>query len=155
MTGFYVGSHYIKVDSEDIPILSRFTWHVRANKKTHYAYTNIKIGGKNHSVSMHRLLTGMVSSNIDHKNRDGLDNRKENLRHATHQQNSFNRVRKNKFGYRGVYQPTGCSTFAFQLRAGKKHVSKYGFKTAEEAARAYDIASKEIHGEFGIRNFED
>lgn len=47
----------------------KFTWQVRQQKKTFYAQTNVKIGGNSHIVAMHRLITGLVSSEIDHKNR--------------------------------------------------------------------------------------
>lgn len=150
---FYVGSHLIIVDDEMIPILSKFTWHIQKNKQTFYAYTNVKIGGRATSLSMHRLLTGMTSGIVDHKNRNGLDNRLENLRFATKRQNSYNRARKNKTGFRGVYRHR--DKFACQIQAGEVRIDKTGFNTAEEAARMYDKLSKELHGEFGIRNFKD
>jgi len=152
---FKIGKHTVIVDEEMIPILAKFTWCAVKSKSTFYASTSVCVAGKRRSLLMHRLLTGMSSSIVDHKNRNGLDNRLENLRFASKSQNSQNRVRKNRFGYRGVWKPSHSPHFAFQIAAGKKKRSKYGFKTAEEAARAYDEASKELHGEFGIRNFKD
>lgn len=152
-TKFVVGSHWVLVDTEDIPILSRFTWSVRKNRKTFYSVTNVRIGGKQTSVSMHRLILGLPSSEIDHINRNGLDNRKSNLRFCTKAENQRNRVRVNKFGYRGVYWHSG--RFACQIQLDGKRVHRYGFATAELAAREYDKLSKELHGEFGIRNFKD
>lgn len=145
----------VKVDADDHAWLSRFSWHIVKSKKTFYAYTTFHFLGKKRSVSMHRLITGMAASQIDHKNCDGLDNRKSNLRYCEPWQNGVNHVRKNKLGYRGVFKPKGGPTYAFQiLKQGKRH-TQYGFKTAEDAARAYDKMSKELHGEFGIRNFKD
>ncbi len=152
---FYVGSHLITVDAEFMPILALYTWHVLKSKKTYYAYTNVKLGNKKFALSMHRLLTGMRDVEIDHKNRNGLDNRKENLRYCTRAQNSINHVRKNKYGYRGVHKPKGTSKFAMQIKIGETRIHRYGFKTAADAAREYDRLSKEHHGEFGIRNFKD
>lgn len=152
---FVINGYSIIIDQCMLPIISQFQWYVLKGRNTHYVYTNIKIGNKNHALSMHRLLTGIRKAMVDHKNRNGLDNRMSNLRYCTAKENSRNRVRENKLGYRGVYKPAKTNTFAFQIRAGGKHKSGYGFKTPEDAARAYDEASKELHGEFGIRNFKD
>lgn len=148
-----VGDKFAQVDFSDYGLLSRFQWHLKPDKKTFYAQTNVKIGGKNVGVSMHRLVCGLVNSEVDHKNRDGLDNRRENLRFATPQQNQCNRVRKNAVGFRGVAKHG--AGFMAQIQVNGKRLHKYGFKTPEEAARAYDELSKEHHGEFGIRNFKD
>lgn len=66
-----------------------------------------------------------------------------------------NRVRKNKHGYRGVFKPKDTPHYSFQIQLNGKKFTKHGYKTAEDAARAYDLKNKELHGEFGIRNFED
>ncbi len=152
---FYVGSHLIICDESMIAILGQYTWHVFKSRSTFYAATNVRVGGKQHRLTMHRLLSGMRSGIVDHRNRNGLDNRLENLRFASAGENSCNRVRKNSFGFRGVYKPKNSSNFAVQIQAGKVKIHKRGFLTAEEAAREYDKLSKEHHGEFGIRNFED
>lgn len=150
-----IDGHFILIDEEDYPIVSRFSWHIKPNRNTFYALTNVRIGGRQTQVSMHRLIMGLPSSEIDHKNRNGLDNRKSNLRACTKKQNSYNRVRSNKFGFRGVYKPKNSSRYAIQIQKDGKKYHKRGFAAAEEAARAYDLLNKELHGEFGIRNFED
>lgn len=147
-----IGLHKILLDGEDYPLISRFTWHIKKDKNTFYAQTVIQIGGKQTTVTMHRLITGLKKSQVDHRNRNGLDNRKDNLRHASNAQNSCNRKRYNSHGYRGVYWHDG--NFAAQIQVKGKRHCKYGFPTAKQAARAYDEMSKEFHGEFGIRNFE-
>lgn len=147
--------HKVLVDEDDAPMIQRYTWHIRSNKGTFYANTNCWIRGKSFGLSMHRLITGMRKGMIDHKNRNGLDNRKENLRFCSARENSYNRVRKNQLGYRGVYKPANSSNFAMQIQANGKRYHKRGFKTAEEAARYYDKLNRELHGEFGIRNFKD
>lgn len=152
---FWIGCHVAIVDAEMIPILLKFRWHVKPDKKTSYAYTNVRIGGKQTSISMHRLLSGLPASEIDHINRNGLDNRSENLRFCSKAENQRNRIRKNTLGYRGVYKPKNSSNYAAQIMIGGKRFQKRGFKTAEDAAKYYDELSKEHHGEFGIRNFKD
>lgn len=150
-----IGNHVVLVDEADYSVVSRYTWRVKPDKKNFYVETNVKLGGKNHSLSMHRLLTGMKESQVDHINRNGLDNRRENLRYATNRQNSCNRVRKNRFGYRGVFQTPRSIAFGVQIMVDGKKKIECGFVSAEAAARRYDELSKEFHGEFGIRNFKD
>ena len=150
---FYIGSDLIIIDAEMMPIISKFTWHIKPDKKTKYVCTSAKIGGRNTSISMHRLLTGLSNSQIDHINRNGLDNRLINLRFATNKENSYNRERKNSLGFRGVYKHK--NNFAFQIQKDGKRYGGYGFLSAEDAAKAYDLKNKELHGEFGIRNFKD
>ena len=152
---FKVGKYSIIVDYSMVPFLAIYTWHVKQDKQTYYAYTNIHINKGTTRVSMHRLLTGMRNCQVDHKNRNGLDNRLENLRHVSAKQNSWNRVRENKYGYRGVFRPKGSPNFAFQIQANGKRIARYGFATPYAAAKAYDKENRRMHGEYGIRNFKD
>lgn len=86
---------------------------------------------------------------IDHIDRNGLNNKIENLRLTTHAQNMANRklFKNNTIGYKGVVStPSG----KFQARANKNGVKLYLglFKTAEEAADCYQKWVQEEHGEF-------
>lgn len=154
-TWFLIGDKRVRVDAEDYMFLSRFTWHIKQNRKSFYAHTNVRLGGKTTTIGMHRLILGLPSSQIDHIDRDGLNNSKDNLRFCTPQENSRNRVRHNPHGYRGVYKRNNSQFYSAQIMVGGKRRQRSGFKTPIEAARAYDELSKEHHGQFGIRNFKD
>ena len=81
---------------------------------------------------------------MDHENGNGLDNRRENLRLATHSQNQRNRRRTRDKVYKGT------------RRNGKKwvaHIVLGTFASEEEAARAYDHAATLLYGEFARLNF--
>lgn len=87
---------------------------------------------------------------VDHKNRDRLDNRIDNLRDATRAQNGWNstRSRHNTSGHKGVgfVKPTG-KWRAIITCNGKAHFLG-GFLTKEEAVHAYHAAAELLHGEF-------
>jgi hypothetical protein len=105
----------------------------------------------------HVILRVDDTIEIDHVNGDGLDNRRENLRVATHAQNASNRgVRvNNTSGFKGVHanhSGRGKQWFAYITTNYKRqHLGMFG--TAEEAARAYDAAAVRLHGEFARLNF--
>lgn len=99
---------------------------------------------------MHQVVLPNVVE-IDHKNSNGLDNRRENLRSATHQQNCANRPAQNKTGYKGVRFTRG--KFEAQITTNGRAQYLGRFVNAEDAAKAYDIAAKETFGEFARTNF--
>jgi len=106
------------------------------------------------SYRVHRiawlLKTGAwPQSQIDHKNRNRIDNRWENLRLATPTQNAANLVRASKQGWpKGVRpQKNGQSFQAKIMRAGK-YLCLGTFPTPEQAHQAYIEAAQRLHGEF-------
>lgn len=146
------------VDSADFEWLGQYKWSARlgARKGKFYAQRNIMLGNRQQrTVQMHRVILGVddPSVEVDHINGDGLVNTRENLRVATHSQNQQNQgpSRVNKSGFKGVWQ-RGNRWYA-QIRANHKTHHLGGFSTPEEAARAYDKAARELHGEFAFLNF--
>jgi hypothetical protein len=144
------------VDDVDYEWLAAFPWHAQPSRlgKTHYAVSRHPHSRK--KVRMHRLvLPPREGYDTDHVNRNGLDNRRENLRHATRAQNLVNRIMPRKVNpYRGVSHRKGrprCWEAAIYVK-GKK-VKLGSFHTPEEAARAYDTASLRHYGEFAVLNF--
>lgn len=93
------------VDDEDFTRLNRHTWRVRISRNTAYAVRseNRRVGGtrKCNQIQMHREVLGLTSRDrveTDHKNHNGLDNRKENLRTATKSENQKNRIWRERSG---------------------------------------------------------
>lgn len=145
------------IDVADFEDLARFKWHVTwaETAKTFYAYRNRKvtewIEGQSHQISMHRQIMGEPEGlEVDHRDGNGLDNRRHNLRVATHTQNSHNsrRLSTNKTGVKGVHFEAQTQKYRAEIIAHKKHIRLGRFSTLEEATEARRRAAIEYHGEF-------
>jgi predicted RNase H-like HicB family nuclease len=90
---------------------------------------------------------------VDHINRNRLDNRKCNLRIVTNSQNNMNVPAKknNKLGYKGVYRSTDNNSWVACLRYEGKLVLNKRFKTLEEALKARKEAEEIYFGEYNYR----
>jgi hypothetical protein len=96
-----------------------------------------------------------VSSMVDHKDGDWLNNRRGNLRPATPTQNAQNRAlaSNNSSGFKGVSFRRDRGTFLAAIRVDGRLRKLGTFATAEAAALAYDEAARSEFGEFGALNF--
>ena len=107
--------------------------------------------------SNHRIIWKWVTGKdplqlqVDHRNRVKIDNSLKNLRLGNNSQNCANKVTKNKYGYTGVYKHHENSFKAQCTKDGVPH-KRYGFKTPEEAALAYNELALKLHGEFALLN---
>lgn len=143
------------VDDEDYEELLKTKWCLSS---TGYAVRGYYEGGKMYTKSMHRVLMGNPKGlSVDHINGNRLDNRKENLRVCTHQQNIFNqKVRVNsRSGYRGVifdnYKPrTKKWRATIKCNNTKEYLGH--FLTKEEAALAYNAAAIRLFGSYAHLN---
>ena len=100
---------------------------------------------------LHRFILGVVdpSVRVDHKNNDGLDNRRLNLRVASHGQNCQNSRPRSSSGFKGVDWHSGDGRW--RARCGGVHIGE--FDSAEEAAVAYDRVALEVYGKDAFVNF--
>ena len=98
-----------------------------------------------------RIIMGEPAGmDVDHKNLNKLDNRRENLRVCTNQQNQFNKnkTKSNTSGFKGVsfYKPTQKFRASISIDGKQKHLGL--FITAEAAHEEYKKAAVKHHGEF-------
>jgi hypothetical protein len=141
------------VDNQDYDYLMQWKWYAKCDHKISYAVRNIRVNGKRILARMHVIIAkraGIKGKEIDHQDRNGLNNRRSNLRAATHGQNMANRVPKTKSGYKGVY-PHGNSWVVY-MTANKQHLYLGSFTDKHTAARAYNTAAKKYFGKFCVLN---
>jgi hypothetical protein len=142
------------VDDEDFDYLNQFRWHtIKGPRNVFYARRCVK------PRLMHRIIlkahNGVI---VDHKDRNGLNNKKSNLRLCTELQNNRNSIMHtdNKSGFKGVcfdYNHRGSKQWVAQICINRK-IKKIGYySTKEAAAYAYDEAAKLYFGEFARTNF--
>lgn len=151
------------IDRDDEWILKTFPSWVKVKHHVQVGrHLQTEFGTAHEVYWIHRLITRPPQNlQVDHKNRDPMDNRKSNLRFATAAQNSANCVRNKRStsGYRGVCldkrEPKLRKPWrAYGRKAGMTNHTVIGyFASAEEAARAYDGWALKVYGDFAILNF--
>lgn len=151
------GIKRIKFDKEDHDLISKYTWRITGtpNRDVFYA-ASFQNNGNNYysSVLMHRLILGFPTKHIDHKNRNGIDNRRFNLRLATQSQNMMNRVkdRSNYSGFKGVFKNSNHNSFFAQLVVNGKRIYGGSFVSKIHAAKKYNELAVKYHGKFARLN---
>lgn len=144
------------VDDEDFEYLNQWKWYASKRKHTFYVMRNIRIeNGKKTSILMHRQIINPENGlEVDHIDRNGLNNQKINLRKCTRLENSLNRGsdKNSTSKYKGVSCNKSKGWTAY-IKIGEKRKNIGSFKTEIEAAIAYDIKAKELHGQFAGLNF--
>lgn len=155
---------FAAVDDEDYDYLIQWEWFVVIAKSTCYA-SRIEDGKR---ISMHRAIMNPTSKKlVDHKDRNGLNNQKSNLRVCTHSQNQYNKtsVFNSSSKYLGVSvlnqrNPHDKKVYKYwraqiNNRLGHTHIiSKFPYNEwgEIEAAIAYNEAAKYYYGEFANLN---
>lgn len=107
---------------------------------------------------LHRLLFGEnVPAIVDHKNRNGLDNRRDNLRPATSAQNCYNTgPMPSRSIYKGVWLhvPSGMFRVVIKVPYGRRQSLGY-YDDEITAARVYDAVALAFRGEFAFQNLPE
>lgn len=136
------------IDEEDFEKVNQYKWHTVIHD-----YAARKENKK--SILMHRFILNVpINKEIDHINRNGLDNRKVNLRICSHIENSWNTDKKknNKSGYKGVFFIKRLNLWIARISINQKSITLGYFKTKDEAAKMYNNYAKKYFGEFAYLN---
>lgn len=135
------------VDDADYKRVKSFKWSIDP-----YGYPIARAAdGKNRA--MHRfIINAQPGYEIDHVNRNKLDNRRCNLRIVTRAQNLMNRAAWGKIKYKGVCERNG-GLFVSRIYLNKKEIVIGLFRTPELAAIAFDAYASKYYGECAWINF--
>jgi hypothetical protein len=143
---------YAIVDDADFQLLQKFKWSM---DKDGYAIRQYGTHTKVSRILMSReIMKPGVGMDVDHIDRDRLNNRRENLRVCTRSQNNMNaRVRANSAsGFKGVYFDKRKKKFESYIGINKKHKHLGYFETPREAAIVYNEAASLFFGKFARLN---
>lgn len=137
------------INVEDVEKIKGHKWYLSQG------YAATIINGK--MVRMSNFIMDFTPSReevIDHKDRDGLNNRKMNFRKCTTQQNSCNKKmqKNNSSGYRGVTWDKANNKWSVAIWINKKSIWLGRFNNKIKAAKAYNKAALIHHGEFACLN---
>lgn len=135
-----------------------FDWLNQSNWYFHHGYAVRKAprhGGKQRMIHMHREILGTpMGMETDHRNGDGLDNRRANLRVCTSSENHMNERKREGMSsqYKGVSRLKRCKKWKAQIYYDGVCHRLGRFTDEADAARAYNTAAREHFGEFACLN---
>jgi hypothetical protein len=142
---------FTHVDAIDYHRLTTFDWFSRIDG---YVY-GIPKTGERRIVSLSRIIMSAPPNTVvDHKDGNPLNNRRSNLRFCTQRQNTYNRRlnTNSTSGYKGVHWHKRNRVWVAYLDHNKTRRHLGCFHSADLAARAYNIAARQCHGQFARLN---
>jgi hypothetical protein len=147
------------VSPQDYDRVCMIHWRVKFSGGAPYAVAHVPGSGKRgRDMFMHRfILEAGPREIIDHRDGDGLNNTRENLRSATTQQNICNQQPhrdKKTSRLKGVYRLKG-GKYRAQIMVQRRKINLGDFREENAAARAYDDAARLLHGDFARLNFPE
>lgn len=145
------------VDDEDFEELNKFKWHYAQYGRSGYAKRMIwnKETKKSKIVRMHHFILPLKEGlMVDHINRNGIDNRKCNLRLVTKAQNMMNKFapKNNKSGFKGVSWLARNRKWRAYINFNYKQIHLGLFEDKKDAAREWNKAAISLFGEYAYLN---
>lgn len=145
------------VDDKDYEWLMKYNWITLKQRKDFYAIRNSRslITGRRIHIRMHReILMAPIDMLVDHRNHNGLDNQRKNIRLCTHSQNQHNRLPQHGTSqYKGVHWDKNNKKWIVQIAYNGIRSRLGSFADEREAAKCYDARAEELFGEFAYVNF--
>ncbi len=152
------GTHYAQVDDEDFERVSKLNWSLHVRKKCNDLKYATSLG-----IYLHRFIFNIrkgedIKCFVDHKDGNGLNCQKGNMRMCSIGQNQKNRKtpKHSTTGYKGVYlrkEPKYSNRkYTSRIMVNGKRIEIGSFETAELAAIAYNKMASIHHGEFAQLN---
>jgi len=142
--GYTVKGEAFFFDLEDYDKISNYYWYI--DKKKYVCTREMGV-----EIKMHRLIMdAKEGQEVDHVNHINYDNRKSELRIATHNQNMFNKVlyKNNSSGHKGVLWSKRDEKWVARIQVDKKQVELGRFTNIDDAVRVREAAEKDYYGEY-------
>jgi len=148
------------VDDEDYERVAALKWHAdpvdyqHLERNDYYAKRTMNNDRK---LFLHRFILNITDGRrVDHRNGDGLDCRRSNLRIASKSQNSANAKKRidSKQPFKGI-RKSSSGRWQSRIRINGQVINLGSFDTAEDAARAYDDAARKHFGPFARLNLPE
>jgi len=133
------------VDDSDFEYLNQWKWHVYKSRRTFYAARQTRLdSGKQRKLGMHQVIMGKSPNGFvtDHKDGNGLNNQRDNLRIVTHRQNAQNQHHRYKTSqYPGVSRDKLQNRWQVRvlINGKKKHL---GY--SKDEAMAFELYKKAV-----------
>lgn len=153
-----VGGFKTFVDDEDYEYLNQWRWFHVKNKKwsTSYVLRHDRVNGIRKSTMMHRVIMCVLNAGravyVDHKDHNGLNNQKSNLRICSNKQNQANFIYKPRglSKYVGVWRDRKRWRASIRINGKKTNIGS--FHTEIEAAKCYNEHAIKHRGKFATLN---
>jgi hypothetical protein len=145
------------VSDEDFERVNAYKWCAKVDPHTVYAIRSLRLeDGKRTTIKMHRFIAGVTNPQIDvdHKDHNGLNNQRENLRVCTRAQNHGNRKKtRGTATFKGVTWDREKWLAGIRINRKRQYLGR--FTDEIDAAMAYDDAARQLFGPFALTNFPE
>lgn len=134
------------IDYNDFEKIKNKTWYVSCGKRHNYAISTCS------KIFMHRLILNAPDNmEVDHKDGNGLNNRRDNIRICTKSQNQANQLVRKGMKFKGIRK--NKNRWCARIRINGSEIHLGSFEKEEDAAKAYDKAAIKYFKEFSRLNF--
>jgi hypothetical protein len=133
----------------------KYKWYVIKGSTIYFYARRTPSQNGQRKISMHRQILNFPNKIIDHINRNGLDNRKCNLRLCSVGQNKTNckKYKNNRSGFRGVSWHPLIKKWQVRIQHNNIMVHVGYFNDKIQGAKSYDKKAKALFGDFALLNF--
>lgn len=148
----------VLIDKEDVERVKELRWiaHYETTINGYYIHgwsrRNKDIKERKHFALQRFLMNPPANMQVDHINRNTLDNRKSNLRICTQQENANNKgnYKNNTSGYKNIWYATHDKIWVCEIKRFKKKIFRKSSKNLEELVKLRDEFIKEKGEYYGF-----